>query len=308
MRPTKQAHAYLFLALLLLLLPACPAKKEGAVQGAVSPPGAGARVTATKDGKAVSTIDAGAQDGAFIIALAPGTYDVSITSPASPFPISFPGVVVKPGETTTLPPVLLSPAAGAARLSGKITPAGADTQVTLFYEGKERAAVRTNAQGRFEFEGLPAGRYTVQASSPGYANDTVEIALADNQTLSQNARLLYVSAIDGVDWTGGTIRARGIGLPPKNAPTPTVRREMARRAAFADGQRNLLRIREQINVGPSQNLTSLLGEGKYVQTLQGYLQGYRMVSERDMDGGRIEVELELPLTGASGLSSYVREK
>ena len=307
MQFTKHIFQYAGIALLLIAVYACPAKKDGAIQGTILPPGSGARITVAKDAKTVTTVDAGAQDGVFSIALAPGTYDISVTSPASPFPLNFPGIVVKPGETTNIPPIQLAPVKSTAVLSGRITPA-IDTHITLLYEGKERAAARTNAQGRFEFEGLPTGRYTIQANSPGYANDTMEISLADNQTLSQNMRLLYISAIDGVDWAGGTVRARGVGLPPRNAPTPSVRREMTKRAALADGQRNLLRTIEQIKVGPSQNLTSLLGEGKYVQTLQGYVQGYRVVSERDMDGGRIEVELELPLTGANGLSSYIREK
>jgi hypothetical protein len=52
-------------------------------------------------------------------------------------------------------------------------------------------------------------------------------------------------------------------------------------------------------------LIEALGPGSYVERLQGYLRGYRIAAERDLDGGRVEVELELPLTGPGGLSSYV---
>ncbi len=83
---------------------------------------------------------------------------------------------------------------------------------------------------------------------------------------------------------------------------------MAKRAAIADGQRNLLRIIEEIKTGPDTKLITVVGEKKYTETLSGFLQGYRVASERDLDGGRIEVELELPLTGPGGLSTYVRDK
>jgi hypothetical protein len=170
----------------------------------------------------------------------------------------------------------------------------------------ERASVNASSEGRYEFEGLPAGRYTVQVSSPGYANDSASIDVSDSQRATRDVRLLYITAIEGIDWNTGTIRSRGIGLPPKQAPTPTVRREMAKRAAVADAERNLLRIIELITIGPDQKLITALGEKTYTQKLQGYLQGYRVATERDMDGGKIEVELELPLTGPGGLSSYLQ--
>ena len=118
--------------------------------------------------------------------------------------------------------------------------------------------------------------------------------------------MLYITAIEGIDWSAGKVRARGIGLPPKQAPTPTVRREMAKRAAVADAERNLLRIVELINVGPGQKFAESPGGETFVQKLQGYLQGYRIAAERDMDGGKIEIELELPLTGTGGLTSYLQ--
>jgi hypothetical protein len=191
-------------------------------------------------------------------------------------------------------------------ITGKIQSAAPGTRVALLAEGSERASVSTNAEGKYEFEGLPAGRYTLQVSSPGYANDSVALSVSENQRANQDIRLLYITAIEGIDWNAGKIRSRGIGLPPKQAPTPTVRREMAKRAAVADAERNLLRMIELISVGPDQKFIAALGEKTYTQRLQGYLQGYRVATERDMDGGKIEIELELPLTGPGGLSSYLQ--
>jgi hypothetical protein len=292
--------------LLLLVLTACPGKKEGSIEGQVSPAGTGIRIAAVLQGKAVGQADAGVQDGKFRISLPAGTYEIKVTAPSSPYPLSLSGIVVKPGEMTSLAPISLSIPKGTGKVFGAVQAAGAGTRVVLLAEGVERSSVNTTSDGQYEIEGLPAGRYTLQVSSPGYANDSVGVAVSDDLRTAQDIRMLYISAIEGIDWNTGKARARGIGLPPKQAATPTVRREMARRAALADAERNMIRILELINVAPDRKLTAALGEGNFSQKLSGYLQGYRIAAERDMDGGKIEVEIELPLTGPGGLSSYLQ--
>ncbi len=291
--------------LLLGSLTACPAKKEGAIEGVVIPPSAGTRIDVVQQGSTIASVEVNGQDGKFSTSLPAGTYDIKVTAPSSPYPLALPGIVVKPAETTTLSPITLAPSTGTAVISGKVIAAESGARVALLAEGVERASANASSQGKYKFEGLPAGRYTVQVSSPGYANDSASINVSDDQKATRDVRLLYITAIEGIDWNAGTIRSRGIGLPPKQSPTPTVRREMAKRAAVADAERNLLRIIELINVGPDQKFIAALGEKTYTQKLQGYLQGYRVATERDMDGGKIEVELELPLTGPGGLSSYL---
>lgn len=290
----------------LLFLNACPGKKDGAVEGQVSPAGAGIRIVALLQGKTLAQADAGTQDGRFRIVLPDGTYEIKVTAPSSPYPLTLSGIVVKPGETTSLAPISLAVPKGTGSITGKVLAAGTGTHVVLLAEGIERAAVNTSVDGKYEFEGLPAGRYTLQVSSPGYANNSIAVGVSDDRRTAQDIRMFYITAIEGIDWSTGKARARGIGLPPKQAPTPTIRREMAKRAAVADAERNLLRIVELINVGPGQKLTESFGEGTFAQKLQGYLQGYRIAAERDMDGGKVEVELELPLTGAGGLASFLQ--
>jgi hypothetical protein len=290
----------------LLVLNACHGKKEGAVEGQVSPAGAGIRIVALLQGKTLAQADAGTQDGRFRIVLPAGTYEIKLMAPSSPYPLTLSGIVIKAGETTSLAPISLAVPKGTGGITGKVLADGTGTRVVLLAEGIERAAVNTSVDGKYEFEGLPAGRYTLQVSSPGYANDSITVGVSDDRRTTQDIRMIYITAIEGIDWSTGKARARGIGLPPKQAPTPTIRREMAKRAAVADAERNLLRIVELINVGPGQKLTESLGEGTFAQKLQGYLQGYRMSAERDMDGGKIEVELELPITGAGGLASVLQ--
>ena len=302
----RHTFATAFAVSLLFLLAACPAKKEGSIEGQVSPAGAGIRVTAQIQGKTVAQADAGPGDGRFRFTLHAGTYDVRITTPTSPFPLSFSGIVVKSGETTVLAPISLSLPKGTGRIAGRILAAGAGTRVVLLAEGIERASVNAGTEGKYEFEGLSAGSYTLQVSSPGFANDSASVSVADDRTTSRDIRMLYITAIEGIDWNAGKARSRGIGLPPKQASTPTVRRELAKRAALADAERNMIKILELINAAPDQKLSSIIGEGNVTQKLSGFLQGYRIAAERDMDGGKIEIEIELPITGPGGLSSYVQ--
>lgn len=286
-----------------IALAACPARQDGAVQGEVTPPGPAIRVSALQQGRIIASADSDHRSGRFKIPLPAGLYDLSVTAPASPYPVMLAGVEVKTGETTILPPILLAPATGTAAISGRVLAAGAGTRLTLLTNGVERAAVSTDARGLYEFSGLPAGRYTVQVSSPGYANDSFQLDVAEDQRAVRDVRMLYITPIAGIDWTSGMLRARGIGVPPKQAPSPTVRREMAKRAAIVDAERSLLKAVEQISTAPEEKLTAARGGGSFSQKLQGFLQGYRVVAERDLDGGRIEVELELQLTGPGGLSS-----
>jgi hypothetical protein len=290
----------------LLVLNACPGKKEGAVEGQVTPAGAGIRIVVLLQGKNLAQADAGTQDGRFRIVLPTGTYEIKVTAPSSPYPLTLSGIVVNPGETTSLAPISLAAPKGTGSITGKVLAAGTGTHVVLLAEGIERAVVNTSVDGKYEFEGLPAGRYTLHVSSPGYANDSIAVGVSDERRTAQDIRMLYITAIEGIDWSTGKVRARGIGLPSKQATTPTIRREMAKRAAVADAERNLLRIVELINVGPGQKLTESLSEGTFAQKLQGYLRGYRIAAERDMDGGKVEVELELPLTGVGGLASFLQ--
>jgi len=201
-----------------------------------------------------------------------------------------------------------APASGKAVLSGRIIPPRPDIEVKLLQEGKERAAVRTDREGRYEFRELPAGTYEVRATAPGHADDIAPVVVPENQTVRQTAVLLPIVAVDGVDWAAGKIRATGVGSPPANAENAGSARAMAQRAALADAQRNLLRTVEQIKIDGERNVRTIMGSRNAAERIQGFVKGYTVVSERELDGGRVEIMLELPLTGPSGLSRYIAEQ
>lgn len=292
----------------LVFLFACSANRDGGVEGTITPATDGARITAIREGKEVLTVPVDGRDGRFKLALAAGNYSINVTVPASPYPLRFNDVVVKAGETTPLRPIELVPtAAGKASLSGRVTPPLHGAEIKLISEGRERAAVRADREGKYEFKELPAGTYLMRANAPGHADDSAQVVINENQKAEQNAVLLPVVPIEGVDWAAGKIRATGIGLPPRDASNDSARREMTKRAALADAQRNLLRIIEQLRINADQNVKTAMRSKKFASKIQGFIKGYTVVSERDLEGGRIEVVLELPLTGPAGLSKYLTE-
>ncbi|MDA8098250.1 MAG: hypothetical protein M0042_01340 [Nitrospiraceae bacterium] len=290
-------------------LVACQTKPEGAVEGAVTPAGAQAGVVASRAGKDVGAIPAVAADGKFRLTLAPGSYVITVTSPDSPYPLRFSDIDIEAGKTTRLPPIEIAgtpPLAGKASLSGRVIPPRPDCEVRLLYEGHERAMVRPDREGRYEFITAP-GQYVVQATAPGYGRDVIPVLLAEDHRSVQTAVLFPVTRIDGVDWDAGVIRAKGIGLPPAEAENETAKRAMAGRAALADAQRNMLRTIEQIRVDSSRTVKDAMQNKRVEVRVQGFLKGYTVVSEKELGDGRVEVILQLPLNGPDGLSRYIEE-
>ncbi len=293
--------------ILALFLLACQTHKDGAIEGSVVPVGSAASVAVMRDGKNVATVLVSIQDGSFKAGVAAGTYTIAVMAPGAVFPVRLEGIIVRSGETTKLQPITVASAGGAANLVGKVVPARPGCEVKLLYEGKERASVQTDKEGRYEFKEIPAGTYEVRANSPGHAEDRAPVSVADSQTAEHTAVLLPITMITGVDWAGGKISATGIGLPPTDAPNPAVRKAMTERAALVDGQRNLLRTIEQIKIDSSRDIKTAMGNRIFLARIQGFVKGYTVVSTRELEGGKIEFVLELPLTGPSGLSRHIVE-
>ena len=302
-----RTYRLIFLVLSLVFLFACPSKQDGALEGTVVPPSAGVMITVTQNGKIQTSVGANMQDGKFRMPLPSGAYDVSVSVQSSPYPMTFPAVLVEPGKTTTLPPISFAQPSGHAVLAGRVLPGGSTTRIALYAEGRERASLNPDGEGKYQFKELSAGTYTIQSVATGYAQDAVEVNLTNDQAMTQNMRLLYVSVISGVDWAAGKVRATGVGMPPATAVNATIKREMARRAALVDAQRNLLNAINQIKTGPDQSLKSLWGEKKYASIVSGFIRGYTVTGERELSGGKIEVDVELPLTGRTGLTQYLSE-
>ena len=304
MRSYRQS-TLLFFTIIIYIISACHTKQNGTIEGTVAPPGTSALITAIQNNKNILTAPVTGQNGKFKFELAAGIYTISAIVPGSHYPAHLHDIEVKPGEITILPLITLMMPAGKSRLSGKVIPAHPGTEVKLVYAGRERAAIHTDNKGAYEFKELPAGTYTVQANAPGHADDAAQVVVPDEHAIEHNTVLLPIVAIDGVDWTTGNVRAIGIGIPPLYIANKNVQREMTKRAALADAQRNMLRTIEQIRIDTDHTVQSAMANNKVASRVQGFLKGYTMISERELDNGNIEVVIELPLTGPAGLSRYI---
>lgn len=295
------------IVIIAILSSGCEFRKDGAIEGTVSPPSAGIQVAAMQSGKLFISIEPDHATGRFRMNLPAGTYDLQVSAEAFPYPMTLSNIVVEGNRTTYLETIELLPSSAVtASITGKVVSAGR-AKVSLIYQGMERASVYTDAEGKYLFEGLSPGRYIIRTSAEGYTTHENEIELTDNQSIVQNAFMFYISDTPGVDWSSGRIRVTGTGLPPQNAPNASIRRELARRAAIADGQRKLLHAIEQIKISPQSNIKSMLKQKDAIIKIQGFMQGYRLVGERETEGGRIELDLELPLTGRDSLSYVISE-
>lgn len=303
MRTTAIAF-FLFIA---FSIPAVSVQLDGSVEGAFEPPDAPAQISAVREGSTVATARPEAPRGTFRLQLPAGTYTILVSSPVSSFPIRLDNITVSSGETTVLPTLLIMPGSGRAVLSGRVFPPQPDSEVALYAGGKERAAARTDRDGRYEFRELPAGEYEVRASAPGHVQDRVPVTIPENQRVRQTSVLLPIVATDGVDWAAGRVRATGTGDRPLNAENAAQARAMAQRAAIADGQRNLLRMVEQIRIDGQRSVRTIMSTGSGAERIQGFIRGAAVVSERQLGDGRIEVIMELPLTGPRGLSRLLVE-
>ena len=292
---------------LFLLIIACTPGPTGTLKGTVSPSEPRAQITISQNVKPVVSVNSAPVDGTFSVHLKAGVYTIMITSATSTIPVTITNVTIKTGETTLLPPVNLAVQAGNAVVTGRITPAAPGTKVKLILEGKERAAAQVGVDGRYEFSELPAGNYAIQAEAPGYAGDTTPLVVSPDRKTEQNVLLLPITTTTGVDWTSGMIRATGHGVPPVQSSNSTVRHEMAKRAALSDAQRNLLKIIENIRIGSHLDIKTYMRDKVHAERIQGFIRGYSVASEMEHDDGSIDIVLELPLTGPSGLSRYITE-
>jgi hypothetical protein len=291
---------------LLVLIVACTSGQVGTLKGTVSPAEPRAQITLVQSGTPVASLNA-AVDGTFSADVKPGVYTLIITSPASTLPVTIMDVMIKAGETTLVPPVNMAVQSGKAIVTGRITPVRPGTKVKLIGEGQERAAVHIGADGTYEFRELPAGNYAIQTEAPGYAGDNSPLTISADQKAEQNVLLLPITATAGVDWASGKIRAAGHGQPPAQAASSTVRREMTKRAALSDAQRNLLKIVQNIRISSTLDIKNYMKDANHAERIQGFIRGYTVASETEHDDGSIDIILELPLTGPAGLSRYITE-
>jgi hypothetical protein len=102
-----------------------------------------------------------------------------------------------------------------------------------------------------------------------------------------------------------TIFVTGIGIPPSDSASYSIRREMARRSAVVDAQRKLVEALAEIRTGSGRTLKEHMGGKNFNRKVKGFIKGYTVRGERESSNGSVEIDLELPLGKQGGLSRYL---
>ncbi len=91
--------------------------------------------------------------------------------------------------------------------------------------------------------------------------------------------LTSMKADAATDWNNGVIQATGTGVPTTGAIGAQAR-ILARRAAIADAQRNLLELTEGVQVDAETTVEMMMVTSDIIRTkVSGVLKGARIVSE-----------------------------
>ncbi|MCS6923944.1 MAG: hypothetical protein NZM10_06145, partial [Fimbriimonadales bacterium] len=111
-----------------------------------------------------------------------------------------------------------------------------------------------------------------------------------------------------VNWSAGYIEAKGEGAFPADAQSRGQARLLAKRAAIADAQRNLLETLNGVRLTAETVVRNFIVESDVVQTrVQGYLQGAQVVKEQER-GDIYEVTMRLPLNGVAATAIEVAQQ
>lgn len=110
------------------------------------------------------------------------------------------------------------------------------------------------------------------------------------------------------DWNSGVIQATGTGVPTTGAIGAQAR-ILARRAAIADAQRNLLELTKGVQVDAETTVEMLMVTSDIIRTkVSGVLTGARIVSERQLEGGAYEVTMQIGMFGSGSVAEAVFER
>ena len=104
----------------------------------------------------------------------------------------------------------------------------------------------------------------------------------------------------GVDWNEAKITVQGMGIAPPNAINYAHGRMLARRAAVADGYRQLAEAVQGVNVDAETTVENMMVTNDVVRThVSAVIQGARVVSEAELPGGGYQVTMEIAIFGVS---------
>ena len=107
-----------------------------------------------------------------------------------------------------------------------------------------------------------------------------------------------MSTLPESEWAGQSVRATGSGVPPEGLKDCGQARALAERAAEADAKRNLLEKISAMHVDSTTCVGDYASQHDDVSSrLNAILAATKKVDTRYLEDGRVEVDVEVPLTG-----------
>lgn len=121
-----------------------------------------------------------------------------------------------------------------------------------------------------------------------------------------HAQVIQNLGSGSIDWTQGLIKVTGTGAPPAKG-SAAQKRLMARRAAIADGYRQLAELINGVRVDSETVVKDFVTESDTIRTqVSALIKGAKIGDTRYLSDGSVEVDMMLDLYGRNSLSSVLQ--
>ncbi len=127
---------------------------------------------------------------------------------------------------------------------------------------------------------------------------TLEKKIAASKAVPKDKPLVEKTARGEIDWTSGTIRAKGKGVPPPGSGNDTEARATALRAAVLDASRNLLSVAQDVRITSPVTVGVFAGNDDPVMAkIENMIMDAAVVDQEYIADGTVAVTVELSLSG-----------
>ncbi len=111
-----------------------------------------------------------------------------------------------------------------------------------------------------------------------------------------------------INWTAGSLSARGFGAAPATAP-PAAAKTMAARAAIAVARRNLLELVQGVAIDSETLVENFMVKSDIIQShVQGLVKNAFITEEKVLSDGNVEIVLSMNMWGNDSLISNLLDE
>ena len=130
-----------------------------------------------------------------------------------------------------------------------------------------------------------------------YARKTIFLILTISMVIFS---VSTVFARENVNWESATVTVMGMGIAPPTAVNQAQARMLARRAAVADGYRQLAESINGVNVDAESTVENMMVLNDVIKTkVSAVIKGAQVISEKITSDGGYEVTMQVPMYGVT---------